>query len=208
MDIEAGGGAGDVTRLLEAVRGGDAAALGRLFSVVYQELRRMAAGRLRGSDQTLSATGLVHEVYLKFAAGGGVRAEGRTHFLAVAARAMRQVLIDHQREHQAEKRGGDWVRTTLGEGPAALSVGADDAAALVDALERLDPRQREVVEYRLFGGMEEAEIATLLGVSERTVRRDWVKGRAWLVHALMLEGQPQGGNPGMSGQGPGIRTPG
>ncbi len=179
---------GEVTRLLAAARGGDSAALDRLFSLVYDELRRIAARRLRSADDTLSATGLVHEVYLKFASGEGVRAEGRAHFLALAARAMRQVLIDHQRERQAHKRGGDWARTTLGEGPAALQVGADDAVALADALERLDARQRQVVECRLFAGMEEAEIAAMLDVSERTVRRDWVKGRAWLVHALMLEG--------------------
>jgi RNA polymerase sigma factor (TIGR02999 family) len=103
---------------------------------------------------------------------------------------MRQLLIDRQRERDAAKRGGDWARTTLGDGPAAVELPADDALALADALDRLDPRQRQVVEYRLFAGMEESEIAQLLDVSERTVRRDWVKGRAWLVQALMLKGPP------------------
>ncbi|MGH7630163.1 MAG: ECF-type sigma factor [Gemmatimonadales bacterium] len=182
------GPSGEVTGLLAAARAGDGAAFDRLFSLVYDELRRIAARRLRGAEDTLNATGLVHEVYLKFAEGAGVQAASRAHFLAVAARAMRQVLIDHQRERQAEKRGGDWARTTLGEGPAGFQVGADDAVALADALDRLDARQRQVVECRLFAGMEEAEIAAMLDVSERTVRRDWVKGRAWLVHALMLRG--------------------
>jgi RNA polymerase sigma factor (TIGR02999 family) len=181
------GGPGEVTVLLTAASGGDAAALDRLFSLLYEELRRIAARRVGGAGDTLSATALVHEVFLKLAAGAGVQAESRAHFLAVAARAMRQVLIDHQRERRAAKRGGDWARTTLGDGPAAVDLPADDALALADALDRLEPRQRQVAECRLFAGMEESEIASLLGVSERTVRRDWVKGRAWLVQALMLE---------------------
>ena len=180
-------GSGDITGLLVAARGGDADARDQLFSLLYDELRRIAARRVGGPGDTLSATALVHEVFLKLAAGPGVQAGSRAHFLATAARAMRQVLIDRRRERRAVKRGGDWARTTLGDGPAALDLPADDALALADALDRLDPRQRQVVECRLFAGMEEAEIAEVLGVSERTVRRDWVKGRAWLVHALMLE---------------------
>lgn len=181
-------GADDVTALLVAVRAGDDAARDRLFTVLYDELRRIAARRVGGAGDTLNATALVHEVFLKLAAGPGVQAGSRAHFLATAARAMRQVLIDRQRERDAAKRGGDWARTTLGDGPAAVELPADDALALADALDRLDPRQRQVVECRLFAGMEESEIAELLGVSERTVRRDWVKGRAWLVQALMLGG--------------------
>jgi RNA polymerase sigma factor (TIGR02999 family) len=188
MPSETSGLPGEVTGLLVALQRGDSAAADRLFTLVYDELRRIAAGRLRGTDSTLSATALVHEAYLKLSGGAGMQAVSRSHLLAVAARAMRQVLIDHHRQRQAGKRGGDWARTTLGDGPAAIDVPVDDAVALADALERLDPRQRQVVEYRLFGGLEESEIASLLGVSERTVRRDWIKGRAWLVHALLLEG--------------------
>jgi RNA polymerase sigma factor (TIGR02999 family) len=179
-------GADDVTALLVAVRAGDDAARDRLFTVLYDELRRIAARRVMAAGDTLSATALVHEVFLKLAAGA-VQAGSRAHFLATAARAMRQLVIDRQRERDAAKRGGDWARTTLGDGPAAVELPADDALALADALDRLDPRQRQVVEYRLFAGMEESEIAQLLDVSERTVRRDWVKGRAWLMQALMLK---------------------
>jgi len=180
---------GDVTRLLSAARDGDADSLDRLFALVYDELRRLAARQLRGraGADTLGATGLVHEVYLKLSGGAPLRAEARAHFFALAARAMRQVLVDRARERGAGKRGGAWRRTTLGDGPAALALGADELLALEDALARLEPRQREVVECRLFAGMEESEIAALLGVSDRTVRRDWVKGRAWLSHALMLD---------------------
>jgi RNA polymerase sigma factor (TIGR02999 family) len=181
------GPAGDVTRLLESARAGDAAALNHLFELVYQELRRIAAARLRHSDSTLSATGLVHEVYLKLTAAGPPRAEGRAHFLAIAARAMRQLLIDRHRERSADRRGGGWEQTTLGAEQAVISLEGDELLALNDALERLEPRQRQVAEHRLFAGMEEREIAEVLGVSERTVRRDWTKARAWLVHALVLK---------------------
>ena len=176
-----------VTRLLDSVREGDAVALDRVFEAAYEELRRLARSRLRSSDTTLSATGLVHEVYLKFAGGIPLRAEGRAHFLAIAGRAMRQLLIDHHRESTALKRGGGWEQTTLGDGHGMLSVDGDEVLAVNDALDRLEPRQRQVAEHRLFAGMEEHEIAAVLGVSERTVRRDWTKARAWLVHALVLK---------------------
>jgi len=178
---------GAVTQLLESVRAGDAVALDRVFELAYAELRRLAGARLRSADTTLNATGLVHEVYLKFAGGSPPHAEGRAHFLAIAGRAMRQLLIDHHRERNALKRGGAWEQTTLGDEHGMLSVEGEEMLAVNDALERLEPRQRQVAEYRLFAGMEEQEIATVLGVSERTVRRDWTKARAWLVHALVLK---------------------
>ena len=112
---------GEVTLLLESVRAGDQAALDRLFGLLYDELRRIAAARLRHSSDTLSATALVHEVYLKFAGGGPLRAEGRAHFLAIGARAMRQLLIDRHREGVAMKRGGGWAQTTLGDAHAAYA---------------------------------------------------------------------------------------
>lgn len=179
---------GDVTRLLEAVRGGERDALDRLLPIVYEELRAVAGRQLgrERPDHTLHATALVHETYVKLA-GGGVDAVDRAHFLAIAARAMRQVLVDHARRRMAAKRGGDWAVTTLSDGHNAVEFRPEEMLALDRALERLEPRQRQVVEYRFFAGMEEAEIGEVLEVSERTVRRDWVKARAWLYRELYPE---------------------
>jgi RNA polymerase sigma factor (TIGR02999 family) len=179
---------GEVTLLLERVRAGDRAAVDRLFPIVYEELRRLAGGRIRRSahPQTLNATGLVHEAYLKLAGGPPLRAESRAHFLAIAGRAMRQVLVDRARMRRAGKRGGSWTPTTLSDGHGTIEVDLVEMLALGEALDRLEPRQREIVEARFFGGLEETEIAALLGVSERTVRREWVKARAWLVRAMSL----------------------
>jgi RNA polymerase sigma factor (TIGR02999 family) len=179
----------DVTGILSAVRAGDRSAVDRLFPLVYDELRRLAGGQLRrhAPSPTLQATGLVHEAYLKMVGGAGVPAADRAHFLAIAARAMRQVLIDRARARGRQKRGGGWQQTTLSDGHRVLDLAMDDVLALDRALAELEPRQREVVEYRFFAGMEEAEVAEVLGVSERTVRRDWVKARAWLFRSLMME---------------------
>jgi RNA polymerase sigma factor (TIGR02999 family) len=176
---------GEVTRLLHRVRSGDREALDRLLPLVYDELRRLARqalGREHG-PRTLHATGLVHEAYLKLAAGG-VEAGDRAHFLAIAARAMRQVLVDHARRRDAVRRGGDWTSTTLTEGVRGTEFKPEEMLALDEALETLDARQRQVVECRFFAGMEDKEIAAALGLTERTVRRDWVKARAWLYRAL------------------------
>ena len=177
---------GEVTRILASLRAGDQAALDRLFPIVYHELRSLARRQLRRGPHgaTLPATGLVHEVYLKLADGNALGAESRGHFLGIAARAMRQVLIDQARSRLAQKRGGEWQRTTLSDGDDAVDVTPDDVIALSDALDELEPRQRQVVEYRFFVGMDEQEIAEILGVNERTVRRDWVKARAWLFRSL------------------------
>jgi RNA polymerase sigma factor (TIGR02999 family) len=178
----------EVTRLLHSVRAGDRAALDRLLPLVYDELRRIARAELsRHHDPpTLQATGLVHDVYLKLVgSAGGIDAESRAHFLAIAARGMRQVLVDQARRRNAQKRGGGLAHATLGDGDQPVDVRADELLALDEALQQLDPRQRQIVECRYFGGMEETEIAAALGVSTRTVRRDWVKARAWLVRALV-----------------------
>jgi len=177
---------GEVTRILASLRAGDQAALDRLFPLVYDELRSVARRQLRRGayGATLQATGLVHEVYLKLADGSALDAESRGHFLGIAARAMRQLLIDQARSRLAKKRSGAWQRTTLSDGDDAVDVAPDDVIALTDALDELEPRQRQVVEYRFFVGMDEREIAALLGVTERTVRRDWVKARAWLFRSL------------------------
>lgn len=177
---------GEVTQLLSALRQGERQALDRLLPLVYDELRaaaRRQLGRER-AGHTLHATALVHEAYFKLAGGGPLDVADRAHFLAIAARAMRQVLIEHARRRKAEKRGGGWAITTLSTEEGAVHYSPDELLALDRALADLDERQRQVVEYRFFGGMEEEEIATVLGVSARTVRRDWVKARAWLYRSL------------------------
>jgi len=180
---------GEVTRLLRAAREGEPAALERLVPLVYEDLRRLARRQLghEYAERTLSATALVHESYFKLG-GGAMVARDRAHFLALAARAMRQVLVDHARDRKAAKRGGGlWERTTLTDGAWVRDFDPDGMLVLDEALTELEPRQRQVVECRFFGGMEEQEIAVALGVSERTVHRDWVKARAWLYRYFYPE---------------------
>jgi RNA polymerase sigma factor (TIGR02999 family) len=177
----------EVTSLLRAAGDGDREAFDRLFPLVYAELRAMADRQLRGeaAGHTLQATALVHEAYLKLAVPDGAAAwSDRAHFFGIASRAMRQVLVDHARRRRAHKRGGAWSRTTLSGKPLALDTDPEELLALDAALEGLEPRQREIVEMRFFGGMTEDEVAAVLGVSDRTVRREWVKARAWLYDAL------------------------
>jgi RNA polymerase sigma factor (TIGR02999 family) len=176
---------GEVTRLLHAAVSGDRDALDRLVPLIYDDLHRLAHRQLNreGGGHTLQTTGLVHEAYMKLA-GGKVSAASRSHFLAIAARAMRQVLVDYARRRKAEKRGSGVAAVTLNDGEQGMEVSTDDLLALDEVLEQLEPRQRQVVELRFFGGMEEKEIAEALGISERTVRRDWVKARAWLYREL------------------------
>jgi RNA polymerase sigma factor (TIGR02999 family) len=178
--------------LLVGVRQGDRQSVDELFRRVYDELRALAAGQLKRErpGHTLQPTALVHEAFVKLSGGGAVHADDRRHFVAIAARAMRQVLVDHARRRMADKRGGGMVRTTLGGDEPAVEL---DPAGVVDldrALEELDERQRRVVELRFFAGLEETEVAQVLGVTPRTVRRDWVKARAWLYAALYPDEQP------------------
>jgi RNA polymerase sigma factor (TIGR02999 family) len=173
---------GEVTRLLRSARDGQPAALERLIPLLYEDLRRLAQRQLgrEYGDRTLNATALVHESYLKFG-GIALAATDRAHFLSMAARAMRQVLVDHARDRKAAKRGGGlWERITLTDGAWAQEFDSDGVLAMDEALRGLEPRERQVVECRFFGGMEEQEIAAALGVSQRTVQRDWLKARAWL----------------------------
>jgi RNA polymerase sigma factor (TIGR02999 family) len=181
---------GEVTVLLRAARGGDAGAIDRIIPLVYEDLRRLARRQLgRGfGPQSVRPTELVHEAYVKLSAGGAATAVDRAHFLAIAACAMRQVLVNQARHRKAAKRGGGWKRATLSGGHWVVDVDVDELLTLNDALDELDERQRTVVECRFFGGMEEREIAEALGVTERTVRRDWVKARAWLYRALAERG--------------------
>lgn len=177
---------GEVTRLIRAARGGDDIAVDRLFPLVYGELRRMARGQLarEHGPQTLNPTDLVHEAYFKLA-GNIPDAGDRAHFMAIAARAMRQVLVDRARQRLAQKRGGGAKVVTLSEaqgGPGDLDPA--ELLALDAALDGLEARQRQIVEARFFGGLEEREIAAILDVSTRTVQREWVKARAWLYREL------------------------
>lgn len=163
-----------------------------LFALVYQELRRMARKqrRVAGSPITLDTTALVHEAYLKLHATPQAQSVDRVHFLSLAARAMRQILVDHARSRSRIKRGGGCAITALGEeaggGSEIVDLVALDAA--LTQLAQLDPRAGQLVEWRIFSGMEIADIAKLQNLTERTVYRDWRRARAFLVRQLALEG--------------------
>lgn len=180
---------GPVTQLLARVSAGDDAALDALFPLVYAQLRRAADVALRDErpGHTLGPTALVHEAYLRLVGSGGIPAPDVGHFLSIAARAMRQILVDHARRRRAHKRGDGVGMVTLDFEFADGAMAADEVIALDDALERLsalNPRLRNVVELRFFGGLSEEQIATTLGVTTRTVQRDWAKARAWLYREV------------------------
>jgi RNA polymerase sigma-70 factor, ECF subfamily len=169
---------------------GSRAALDRQLPLLYDQLKRIAAGQLRNerAGHTLNPTALVHEAYLKLADQTRVELQNRAHLLALTASMMRRVLVDHARRRKAGKRGGEWIRTTLSGKARRVETDPEELLALDAAMEQLDARQRRVVELRFFTGMTEAEIGEILDVSERTVRRDWVKARAWLYSELYPEG--------------------
>jgi len=180
---------GDVTRLLRAYDPGRPDSAGELFAAVYGELRRLARALLRRErpDHTLQPTELVHDAFLRLVDPSAVRAVDRAHFFGVAARAMRQILVDHARRRRADKRGGAWLRVTLDEGIGAPAVDLDELLALDEALEALaarDARTARVVELRVFAGLTVEEIAAALNVSKRTVDGDWAFGRLWIARAL------------------------
>lgn len=181
---------GEVTKLLLAHQAGDAQALERLIPLIYDDLRRIARRQLAGHRRgLLDTTGLVHEAYLKLADQRALPGESRRHFLAVAARAMRQVVIDFARRRTADKRGGDLTHLTLETAALAVEAEAERLLVLDQALGRLaelDQRLIQVVECRFFAGLSEEETAGVLDVSTRTVQRDWAKARAWLQ--VQLEG--------------------
>ena len=175
---------------LAGIRRGDRVALDRLFSAVYQELHELAQRQLgSGQSPVLSATGLVHELYLKFAAASCLDARDRSHFLAVSARAMRQIIIDSARRARASKRQA--VTLTVPGATDSLADLATDMIALDAALAELqqtDARLCATVELRFFGGLSVEETAATLGVSPRTVKRDWHTARAFLQRALATAG--------------------
>jgi RNA polymerase sigma-70 factor (ECF subfamily) len=183
---------GNVTRLLKAMRAGDAMAEQNLLPLVYEELHRLARSYMRRErpNHTLQATALINEAYLKLA-GTQVDWNNREHFIGVAARVMRRVLVDYARAHGAEARGGELKRVDMEEG-LAVSAERTEELLLVDAaLERLaksEPRQARVVELRYFGGLSVEEIASLLHISARSVKRDWLLARLWLFKELRANG--------------------
>ena len=189
MSSDDPGAEGEVTRLLRSARQGDGSALDQLMPLLYDDLRQLAQKQLRREhgERTLHATALVHEAYVKLSAGEGLQVGDRAHFFALAARAMRQVLVDQARKRKSAKRGGEWVRTTLSGGEQAVELDPDELIALDEALNDLDERSRQIVELRFFAGLEELQVAELLGVSDRTVRREWTKARAKLYKRLYLE---------------------
>jgi RNA polymerase sigma factor (TIGR02999 family) len=179
-----------ITQLLDAWRAGDARAADAVFTLVYEELRAVARrqlGALRPGS-TLAPTALVHEAYMRFAERSAPDVVDRSHFFAVAARAMRNVVIDHLRRRQADKRDpGAPVLTLDAAHAAAPDRSPVDVLAMDEALaqlELLDARQARIVELRFFGGLELDDVARELAVSARTVKRDWRKARAFLYHAL------------------------
>ncbi len=180
-----------VTQLLLQVSGGNRAAVDELTPLVYQELKRIAAGQLRSErpGHTLQATALVHEAYLKLIDQREANWQNRAHFFGVAAQLMRRVLLDYAKGKKRLKRGGDVHKTSLDE---ALVVAEDRASDLVDIdealtrLEALDPRQAKVVELRFFGGLSVEETAEAIGVSAPTVKREWAMARAWLHRELAV----------------------
>jgi RNA polymerase sigma factor (TIGR02999 family) len=179
----------DVTNLLVEWRRGDEAALERLIPIVYEELRRVARARLRseGSDHTLQTTALVHEAYLRLVGLDRMTLQNRTHFFAMAARLMREILVDHARRKNAQKRGGGVTMLSLDDVAAGAENEVVDVLALDQALTdlaALEERLCRVVELRFFAGLSIAEAADALDVSSATVERDWTVAKAWLLQRL------------------------
>jgi RNA polymerase sigma factor (TIGR02999 family) len=173
--------------LLDAVRAGDAAALDRLYALFYVELRAAARRQLARQRATVQATELVHEAYAKLAGRPLAHVRDEAHLLAIAAHAMRQVLVDRARARQRGQRGGGHGRTTLTDRHLGVACRLDDVLTLdaaLDRLDRLNPRLRQTVELRFFGGLSEEETAAVLGCTVRTVRRDWTKSRLFLHREL------------------------
>lgn len=181
----------DVTRILSSLGSGDSESADDLLPLVYDELRQLAAARMSGerAGHTLQATALVHEAWMKLAGADGeaLQWNGRRHFYAAAAEAMRRILIDHARRKMAARRGGDWLRITFGDHEAPRNATPPEMIDLDDALARLaeiDEEKAEVAKLRLFGGLTVAEIASTLEVPQATVKGRWSYVKAWLSREL------------------------
>lgn len=179
----------EVTGILQEWREGRSGASERLFPIVYDELRRQARNHLRRErpEHTLQPTALVHEAYLRIVDQTSPAIENRAHFFAFASRVMRQILVDHARERKAEKRGGAAQRLSLADIDLLPQQSSADMIELDEALqklEKIDERKCRVVDMRFFGGLKEEEIAKILQVTEKTVRRDWQFAKLWLYREL------------------------
>jgi RNA polymerase sigma factor (TIGR02999 family) len=183
---------GELTELLQAVREGDGAAVDQVFVLTYRELRELAHQRLRRTTPmtVLDTTSLVHECYLRLVRLGQLNASDRSHFLAYAARVMRSIIVDTIRNRMAQRRGGGELHVTLGTDVADSVAASEQEALRVDEalqeLAKLDERLVKVVEMRYFVGLSPEEIADALGVTSRTIRRDWEKARL-LLHATLTD---------------------
>ncbi len=187
---------GEITALLDAAKNGDAGAESRLMALMYRDLHARARHYMQRErrDHTLQPTALVHEAFLRLMREGGAELRSRAHFLAAASVVMRRVLVDHARERAAARRAGGRTRVEFDEGMGGEAPRMEEMLALDEALTRLarlDARQARVVELVFFGGMTEEEAAEHLGVSSRTIKRDWRSARAWL-QAQMADWQRDG----------------
>lgn len=193
----------EITGLLRKHASGDSAALDRLIPLVYDDLRRIAHDRLQSerASHTLDTTAVVHEAYLRLVDVPDPGWNGRAHFFAVSSKVIRNLLIDYARRRKTEKRGGKMIRIPMNE---ELDGGADGEPRMIDllaldealsALARRDARLEEVVECRFFGGLSVRETADALGVSTRTVERDWTRAKAYLYHALAPIGRTGASDP-------------
>jgi len=180
---------GYVTALLNQLADGDKGAEAKLVPLIYDELRRLAARSLRYErrDHTLQATALVHEAYIKLAGQRDVKWQNRTQFFAIASQAMRRILVDYARRQQRSKRGGRQAHVALDEICVVSPCPSDELLAVDESLaslEKLDPQQARIVELRYFGGLTVEESAEVLGISEKTVTREWSAAKAWLYGDL------------------------
>jgi RNA polymerase sigma-70 factor, ECF subfamily len=188
---------GAVTDLLKRVGAGDTAAFDAVFPFVYEELHRIAAREMRRErpGRTLQTTALVHEAYLRLLKDASLTFENRAHFLGVAARAMREILIERARARDARKRGGQSVRITFDDLALPTPAPSLDVLALDEALRRLarlDERHARVVELRYFGGLSVEEVAAAMDLSPATVKRAWTLARAWLYREMTGQPEPRG----------------
>jgi len=184
-----------VTQLLLDWSDGDQDALNKLMPFVYQELKRLARHYMRRerADHTLQTSALVNEAYIRLVDYKKMRFQDRAHFFAVAAQAMRRILVEHARGHTREKRGGDARKVSLDEAATLADVKAADMVALDDALKILaefDPRKSEIVELRYFGGLNIDETAEVIGVSPATIKREWTTARIWLHREITSGSSP------------------
>jgi len=180
----------NLTELIHLAQAGDPEAANALFAATYRELRKLARYRLRagGRNTLLDTSSLVHESYLRFAGNQGLKLKDRVHFMRYAGRVMRSVIVDFARQRGAVRRGGGTPHVSLTlEVADGIPAGAEEILHVHEALDKLaklDARMAQVVELRYFGGLSEPEIAEVLDVAERTVRRDWEKARLWLADVL------------------------